>query len=177
MKERTHIAIADDTPFLSTRELVASSGETLDKLLLQTKCVSRELELPRRGMWDVLLRLTKQTAPLSTLDHSLLKDCGEEGGCDIIRRGRIPSALRIFSRRVCGSNVCPGTRSAVLRWCFRFPLGVVELWGCPPSRAPSSSSGSGSSSSPLGAWAVWGCCSSMSEASWSSSSSSISIWS
>jgi hypothetical protein len=177
MRERTHIAIADDAPFLSTRKLVTSSGETFDKLLLHTKRVSRELELPRQGMWDVLLRLTKQTVPLSTLDHSLLKDYGEDGGHDIIWRGHIPSARKIFSRRVAGINVCPGTRSANLRWCFRFPLGAVELWGCPPSRAASSSSGSGSNSSPSGAGAVWGCCSSMSEASWSSSSSSISIWS
>jgi hypothetical protein len=84
MRERTHIAIADDTSSLSTRELVASSSETFDKLLLRTKRVSRELELPRQGMWDVLLRLTKQTVPPSTLDHSLLKGCSEEGGHDII---------------------------------------------------------------------------------------------
>ena len=49
MRERTHIPIADDTPFLSTRKLVSSSGETLDKLLLQTKRVNREFELPRQG--------------------------------------------------------------------------------------------------------------------------------
>jgi hypothetical protein len=100
MRERTHIAITNDAPFLSTRKLVASSSETFDKLLLHTKRVSRELELPRQGMWDVLLRLTKQTVPLSTLDHSLLKDYGEEGGHDIIWRGHIPSARKIFSRRV-----------------------------------------------------------------------------
>jgi hypothetical protein len=40
MRERTHIAIADDTPFLGTRKLVASSGETFDKLILHTKRVS-----------------------------------------------------------------------------------------------------------------------------------------
>lgn len=78
MRERTHIAIAYDAPFLSSRKLVASSGETFDELLLHTERVSRELELPRQGMWDVLLQLTKQTVPLSTSDHSLLKDCGEE---------------------------------------------------------------------------------------------------
>jgi len=46
---RTHIAIADDTPFLRAREQVARSCETFDKLLLWTKRVSRELELPRQG--------------------------------------------------------------------------------------------------------------------------------
>lgn len=48
MRERTHIAIADDVPSLSVREVVACSGKTFDKLLLQTKHVSRELELPRQ---------------------------------------------------------------------------------------------------------------------------------
>lgn len=84
MGERTHITIADDIPSLGTRKLVASSCETFDKLLLHTKRVSQELKLPRQGTWDVRLRLTKQTVPLSTLDHSLLKDCSEEGGRDII---------------------------------------------------------------------------------------------
>jgi hypothetical protein len=51
MRERTHIAIADDTPSLSTRKLVTSSGETFDKLLLHTKRVGRELELPRQGTY------------------------------------------------------------------------------------------------------------------------------
>jgi hypothetical protein len=50
MRERTHIPIADDIPSLGICELMACSGETLDKLLLQTKRVSRELELPRQGM-------------------------------------------------------------------------------------------------------------------------------
>jgi hypothetical protein len=36
MRERTHVAIADDAPSLSIRELVACSGETFDKLFLQT---------------------------------------------------------------------------------------------------------------------------------------------
>ena len=73
MREHTHIAIANDVPSLSVREVVTCSGKTFDKLFLQTKRVSRELELPRQDI-DVLLRLTKQTAPLSTLDHSLLKE-------------------------------------------------------------------------------------------------------
>lgn len=49
MRERTHIAIAYDAPFLSSRKLVASSGETFDELLLHTERVSRELELPRQA--------------------------------------------------------------------------------------------------------------------------------
>lgn len=73
MRERTHIAIANDVPSLSVCEVVTCSGKTFDKLFLQTKRVSRELELPRQDR-DVLLRLTKQTAPLSTLDHSHLKE-------------------------------------------------------------------------------------------------------
>ena len=48
----THVAIADDTPFLRAREEVARSGETFDELLLQTKRVSQELGLPRQGTGD-----------------------------------------------------------------------------------------------------------------------------
>ena len=71
---RTHVAITDDTPLLRAREQVARFCETFDKLLLRTKRVSRELELPRQGgSRDGPLRLTRQIAPLSTLDRSLLK--------------------------------------------------------------------------------------------------------
>ena len=50
MRERTHIAIANDVPSLGVREVVTCSGETFDKLFLQTKRVSRELELPRQDI-------------------------------------------------------------------------------------------------------------------------------
>ena len=78
MVGRTHVAIADDTPSLSAREQVACSDETFYKLLLQTKRVGRELGLPRQGMGDSPLQLTKQTVPLSTLGRSHLKDRGEQ---------------------------------------------------------------------------------------------------
>ena len=50
MREHTHIAIANDVPSLSVREVVTCSGKTFDKLFLQTKRVSRELELPRQDI-------------------------------------------------------------------------------------------------------------------------------
>jgi hypothetical protein len=74
---RTHVAIGDNIPPLSARELVTRSGETLDELFLQTKRVSRVSEYCHVRWRDLPLQLTGQTAPLWTLDHSLLWVCGE----------------------------------------------------------------------------------------------------
>ena len=49
MSERTHITIADDTPSLSTRKLVASSGETFDKLLLHTNTRQPRVRIATSG--------------------------------------------------------------------------------------------------------------------------------
>jgi hypothetical protein len=58
MIKRTHIAIADDVPSLSARELVACSGETFNKLFLQTKTRQSRVRIATSG-WGRTVAIDK----------------------------------------------------------------------------------------------------------------------
>ena len=75
---RTHVAIADDTPLLRAREQVARFCETFDKLLLRTKRVSRELELPRQGGQGRTVAIDKANCASFDIGPLSPKDRGEQ---------------------------------------------------------------------------------------------------